>query len=281
MTTTNSPVVEALKTLEAGVEKLIASEGWVNYLKTQAAFHNYSFNNAFWLLLQGVTREVNVSRCAGFQTWKKLGRFVRKGETSFKVLAPCTYKREVEKSDGSIEEKSGVCGFRIVSVFDVSQTDGAELPEVCTKLQGQDETARETFVKLAAWSAARGVQVTRESAKGANGFYSRVESRIVVESTLSDIQALKTLAHEVAHSILHSTDEGDSRETKEVEAESTAFVVLHALGVNASDYSFGYIATWSKGSKEAVRAVAGRVQKTAHTILEALAVEAVEEKLAA
>lgn len=281
MTTNTNPVAEAFETLNAGVESLIKSEGWEKYLTAQAVFHHYSFNNAMWLMLQGMERGVDVSRFAGFQTWKKLGRFVQAGEKSFKVLAPMSYKREVEREDGSTETRFGIRGFKVVSVFDVSQTDGKALPEVTHKLEGSTEFAVETYAKLAAWSASRGVPVSRESAGGANGFYSRIESKIVVDEKLSDVQALKTLAHEVAHSLLHSTDEGDSRETKEVEAESTAFVVLHALGVNASDYSFGYIATWSKGDKEAVKAVANRVQKTAKTILDVLTAEAAEEKLAA
>jgi hypothetical protein len=265
METTLTPVQEALKTLEAGVATLIASEGWESYLKTQAQFHNYSFNNVLWLAIQGHQRDVNVSKVAGFQSWKKLGRFVKKGATSFKVLAPCTYKREV---DG--EEKFGISGFKCVSVCDTSKTDGAELPEILHLLEGSSEQARATYALLATWSANRGVQVTREDTGAVNGSYCRTSGTIQVSDKLSDVQALKTLAHEVAHSLLHSTEEGDSRETKEVEAESTAFVVLHALGIDAADYSFGYVASWSKGSKEAVRAVAGRVQKTAHAILEAI-----------
>lgn len=270
MNTAENPIQEALKTLENGVANLIASEGWENYLKTQARFHNYSFNNALWLMIQGHLRAVDVTKFAGFQTWKKLGRFVRKGELSFKVLAPCTYKREVAKEDGSVEQKFGISGFRVVSVFDVSQTDGEPLPAIVQRLEGQDEQVMLTFARLAAWSCGNGIPVIQKSLGGINGVYSRVESLITVDDKLSDVQALKTLVHEIAHSLLHSTDEGDSRSTKEIEAESTAFVVLHALGINAQDYSFGYVASWSKGSKEAVRAVAGRVQKTAHTILEVI-----------
>lgn len=266
----NHDVQDALKVLDAGVASLIASEGWTNYLKAQARLTRYSFNNTFWLLLQGIERDCQVSQCAGFQAWKKLGRQVRAGEKSFKVLAPCSYKRSIEKSDGTTEEKTGVYGFRIVSVFDVSQTDGDPLPTVATEILGSDETARAIFAQLSRWSEARGVPVSRENTGSAGGFFSRSDTRIAVSDTAGDIQALKTLVHEVAHSILHATDEGDTRETKEVEAESTAFVVLQALGLDTSGYSFGYVAVWSKGSKEAVRAVANRVQKTARTILDAL-----------
>ena len=270
-TNTESPVSLALKSLDEGVETLIRSEGWEAYLKAQAKFHNYSFNNTIWLTIQGSQRAVDVSRFAGFQTWKSLGRQVVAGAKSFKVLAPISYKKEVKNADGSTETKNGCGGFRVVSVFDISQTDGEPLAEVCQNLEGESSLANETFTKLAAWSAARGVTVTREHASGANGYYIRSEARIVVDDKLEGTQALKTLAHEVAHSLLHSTDEGDTRETKEVEAESTAFVVLSALGIDASGYSFGYIASWSRGSKVTVKAVAGRVQKAAHQILEALA----------
>ena len=276
---TESPVSDALKVLDQGVANLIATDGWKNYLRVQAQFHQYSFNNTLWLMIQGLQRDVAVSRFAGFQTWKKMGRYVRAGEKSFKVLAPCGYKRTVEKEDGSKEEKFGVRGFKVASTFDISQTEGPDLPEVAHQLQGSDETARETFTRLADWSGARGVPISREVTGGSNGYYLRSDNRIAVSDNLSDIHALKTLCHEVAHSILHATDEGDSRETKEVEAESTAFVVMTALGFDTSDYSFGYVAVWSKGSKEAVRAVAGRVQKTAHEILDALSKTPLADRL--
>jgi antirestriction protein ArdC len=270
-TTTESTVSvsDALKTLDNGVANLIASDGWVSYLKTQAVFHHYSSNNVLWLLLQSAARSVAPTQFAGFQTWKKLGRSVRKGEKSFKVLAPCSYKRTVEKDNGETEERRGIAGFRVVSVFDLSQTDGEALPEIARPLSG-DDGATEIFAQLAAWSDARGVSVTRGNTGSTFGYFSREARQIVVSNASSGRHALKTLVHEIAHSILHATDEGDSRETKEVEAESTAFVVLHALGLDSSDYSFGYIAAWSKGSKEIVRGVAARVQKTAHTILDAL-----------
>ena len=274
-----SPVSDALRALDQGVANLIATDGWRDYLRAQAQFHQYSFNNVLWLMLQGLQRNVSVSRFAGFQTWKKMGRFVRAGEKSFKVLAPCGYKRTVEKEDGTKEERFGVRGFRVVSTFDVSQTEGKDLPEIASLIQGSDETARETYARLATWSETRGVRVSREKSDGSNGYYSRSGNRIVVSDTLGDIHALKTLCHEVAHSILHATDEGDSRETKEVEAESTAFVVMTALGFDTSDYSFGYVAVWSKGSKEAVRAVAGRVQKTAHEILDVLSKTPLADRL--
>ena len=283
MDTTN-PVKQAFEVLNQGVTDLIKSEGWETYLTAQATLHNYSFHNAFWLMIQGSQREVRVSHFAGFQSWKKLDRHVKKGEVSFKVLAPCSYKREVEKDEGSSETVSGIAGFKVVSVFDVSQTDGKPLPVIAKTLTEESTEARATFAKLAAWSVSRGVSVTREDAKGPNGFYSRTDNRIVVDEKLSDVQSLKTLAHEVAHSILHATDEGDSRGTKEVEAESTAFVVLHALGFNSGEYSFGYIASWSEGKPEAVKAVATRVQKAAKQILDVLLVkeeEREEESVAA
>lgn len=272
MDTTNTVTVQdAMAVLDKGVADMISSEGWVEYLRTQAKFHQYSMHNCLWLMMQAMARGVDVSRFAGFQTWKSLDRHVRKGEKSFKVLAPCSYKREVELADGTTEEVRGIRGFRVVSVFDVSQTDGAPLATLVKELDSSSEAAKGSYDKLVAWLTSKGVTVARESLSGGvYGYYSRTAARIVVDASLSDVQALKTLCHEVGHFLLHSTDDDASRETAEVEAESSAFVILSALGYDTGDYSFGYIAKWSKGSKEIVRGVATRVQKTARTVLEVL-----------
>jgi antirestriction protein ArdC len=262
----NEKLLEAQKALETGVANLVASEGWQNYLKTQARFHTYSFANVMWLMSQGIARGINVTRFAGYQTWKALGRQVRKGEQSYKVLAPMGYKKTDERTG---EEHFRLRGFKVVSTFEVSQTDGEALPEPCAKLVGDGEELREMFAKLAKFSTSKGLTVAKtEIASGANGFFSRMNREIQVDVRLSDLQALKTLIHETAHSILPNDVDSDARATKEVEAESTAFVVMHALGFDSAEYSLGYVAHWAKGDAKLIQDVAIRVQKCAKAILE-------------
>ena len=263
--TTNDKLTEAQAALTAGIKNLVDSDGWKTYLESQARFHNYSFSNVMWLLAQGAARGVSVSQFAGYQTWLNLGRQVRKGETSFRVLAPCGYKK-LDESTG--EESFRIRGFKAVPTFDISQTEGAPIPEIVTKLQGSSDELKTAFATVAKSCEARGLKVERKELNGsANGYFSRTEKAIVVDSSLSDLQAFKTLCHETAHSLLHDSDEGDSRGTKEVEAESTAFVVLHALGLNSAEYSLGYVAVWANGNLKLVQDVANRVQKTAKTIV--------------
>lgn len=273
-------LLEAQKALQTGVANLVASDGWKDYLKAQAQFRNYSFQNVLWLLLQAGARGITPQRFAGYNTWQALGRQVRKGETSFKVLAPCGYKKRDEETG---EETFRLRGFRVVSTFEVSQTEGAALPEAVQKLQGSGEELQAAFARIEKFNKSRGITLERRPNLdgGANGIYRRLNREILIDSTLSDLQALKTLAHETAHSILHDSDDGNSRETKEVEAESTAFVVLHALGLNSAEYSLGYIAHWSKGDTKLIQDVAGRVQKAAKQILALFEVEAEDEQAAA
>jgi antirestriction protein ArdC len=243
-------LLEAQKALQDGVANLVSTDGWKDYLKAQSRFHNYSFQNVLWLLSQGIHRGVEVSRFAGYNTWRDLGRQVRKGEQSFKVLAPCGYKK-LDESTG--EETFRVRGFRVVSTFDVSQTEGAPLAEVLKQLEGTSEVYKAAFAKLAKYNTSRGLTVERVADLGGpNGVFNRMNRDIKVLDSLSD---------------LHATVDGDSRSTKEVEAESTAFVVMHALGFDSAEYSLGYVASWADGDLKLVQDVASRVQKTAKTIL--------------
>jgi len=275
----NDKLLEAQKALQAGVAKLVSSEGWQDYLKAQSRFHNYSFQNVLWLLVQAAARGVNVTRFAGYNTWQSLGRHVRKGETSFKVLAPMGYKK---KDEATGEETFRLRGFKVASTFDLSQTDGEPLTEPVKQLEGTSDELKAAYAKVEKFNKTRGLTVERVKLDGPNGMFNRMNREIQIDEALSDLQALKTLCHETAHSILHDSDDGDSRATKEVEAESVAFVVLHALGLNSAEYSFGYVAHWSKGDPKLIQDVAVRVQKTAKTILALFEeeVEAADEKAA-
>lgn len=272
---TENPLAAAHANLVTSVEALIATNGWEAHLKTQAAFHNYSFQNILWLACQAAERGINPVRFAGFNTWKKLGRSVQKGQKSFKVLAPVIVKRSV-KEEGSapgVNEATATVlrGFRVVSTFELSQTSGAPLPELCHKLQGTSEEILASYQKIASFAVGRGWSVSKEDTGLANGSCSPSDKAIRISPTLSDLQALKTLCHEVAHSILHADDLGShGAAEREVEAESVAYVVLNALGFDSASYSFGYVASWSGGSVEMVKKTGERVQRAAKTILDAI-----------
>ncbi len=265
---TNDPrLEEAHKALQDGISSLVAGDDWKRYLMAQSIFHRYSFGNLMWLLGQARGRGVEASHFAGYRTWLKLGRQVRKGEKAFHVLAPLKFRKVVEGG----EDVYGIRGFRVESTFEISQTEGEALPEVAKNFEGTSDAIREAFTKLAGWSAARNVPVSRKSTGDESlGFFHR-DGYIVVSDTLSDLQALSILIHEVAHSLLHAADfDRHSRPTNEVEAESVAFIVMNVLGFNSSAWSFGYVAGWSEGDTKIVKTVGERVQKTAKMIVAAL-----------
>ncbi len=252
-----------LDSLAEGVQALTTSDRWRSHLEVQGRFHRYSFNNA---LLIG-TQDPEATRVAGFATWRKLGRSVRKGERAIWILAPMVGRRR-HVDDG--EERRPIHGFRPVAVFDVAQTEGGELPQVCRNLDGDDPSA--WFDALLVRAAAIGYAVERAELPGStNGDCAYALRRIRVESRNRPAQQVKTLAHELAHALLH---EGvDDRARAELEAESTAYVVCRALGLDSGGYSFGYVACWAGGGPEAVAAITASgaaIQRAAGAILDGL-----------
>ncbi len=272
MTETNRSNV--LNRLIEGITQLTNSEKWQEWLTMQSRFHHYSFNNTLLIL----TQRRNATRVAGYNAWRQFNRFVRKGEKGIWILAPMVYKTtdEVNGSDSS-ETTKVIRGFKPVAVFDVSQTDGEELPQVCSLLAGEDET--QLFDRLR--GVATGLGFTVEDADdiaGANGDCTHTLHRIRVLSSNSGMQRVKTLAHEIGHAILH--EHYDSRQVAELEAESIAFVVCAQLGVASDDYSFGYVANWAGGGDEALAAIkasGARIANTAEQILSVLGAEASAE----
>lgn len=254
---------ELLEQLTTGISDLTDSEQWRRHLDVQGRFHRYSFGNVVLIAAQCP----DASRVAGFRAWKKLGRSVRKGEKAIWILAPMV-AREAEDSDGESGEHRGtVRAFRYVAVFDISQTDGEELPGVCRRLLG-DEPAQ-CFGRLTevAGSVGYAVDVT-ELPDGVNGDCAFTRRRIRVEGRNSPAQRVKTLVHELAHALLHE-GLGD-RALAELEAESTSYVVCRVLGLDSGAYSFGYVASWAGGGDQAVagiRASCGRIQQAAAVIL--------------
>ncbi len=250
------------------VRALVSGDAWRAMLDAAVHFHRYSPNNVLLIRVQ----RPDATRVAGFRTWLKVGRHVRKGEKGIAVLAPCIYKRP-EPDDGQPPDPSEpthvLRGFRAVYVFDVSQTDGDPLPDVPPVLLDGDDPGR-LWDALASIVTDEGFRLTRGDCQGANGrtYYDRREVR--VRDDVSDAQACKTLAHELAHVLMH--EHGLScRERREVEAESVAYVVCHAAGLATADYSLPYVAHWADGDLRIVQATATAVLDTARTILDRLA----------
>lgn len=257
--------------LEQGVKDLFASEQYKEYLEFVGKFYNYSANNCLLIWLQ----KPDASMVAGYTTWQtKFKRQVRKGETGIKILAPCPHKitKQVKNADGEIEEKEiRWTTFKPVSVFDISQTDGEDVPALVNDLTGEVDGYEELLQKLISTSP---VPVGFEEIKnGAKGYFNTAEKRIAINEGMAQAQTVKTLIHEIAHAILHNREDGQEKEAngnaKEVQAESVAYTVCSALGLDTADYSFGYVVGWSKNKevKELTESM-DVIQKTAAQIIE-------------
>lgn len=269
-------VREAVKLLEVGVERILDGEAFKRYLAFAAKFHRYSAKNSLLILVQ----RPGATRVAGYRRWQELGRQVRRGEEGIRILAPILRTIEDEESG---EKARILCSFKVVKVFDVSQTDpipGAEpLPEKPRPeaLRSSSSAARALARSLARLCEAERLEV-RESCEeldalypGANGLYSPNKSLILLRETLTEDQKAKSLTHELAHHLLHRDLPAAEAErpTLEAEAEGTAYAVLSYFGVDASSYSFAYVAHWAE-RKEVAKAVLASIQKTARMIIEAV-----------
>jgi len=242
---------ELLAQLTKGIEDLTTSDRWTEYLAFQARFHRYSAGNAQLIMMQtgGYATQV-----AGFNTWKAQGRNVKKGEKGIYILAPLAFK-STDKDTG--EETFGVKGFRYVAVFDVAQTEGDDLPEIASKITG--EAPEGAFVRLIDYAREIGFMVADFDFEdsGVNGDCSHAD-RLIRIGHNSPAQRVKTLAHELSHAILHAPETTDYRNDRalcELEAESSAYVICQALGVDSGAYSFGYVAGWAGGGEAAVKAI--------------------------
>ncbi len=264
MGTTDATVerrAEVMAKLTAGIEALTSSRRWMELLSMQRRFHAYSFNNSLLIALQCP----DARRVAGFKTWLSLSRSVRKGEKAIWILAPSTRKVEDPETD---EAHSVLTGFRPVPVFDISQTDGEDLPEVASLLSGDDAGL---FDRLAMVAARRSLPLEFADLGSTNGQYN-CETRVIqINAHRTRAQQAKSLAHELAHSILHEGGYAATpRELAELEAESVAFVVCGIEGLDSGEYSFGYVASWSGGGDKAIAAikeVGQRVHDAANAIL--------------
>lgn len=260
---------ELLASLAEGVTRLTESGEWRAWLDVQRRFHRYSWGNTLLIALQ----QPAATQVAGFHAWLRLGRHVRKGEKGIAILAPVVHRARVK--DEETGDEAIVTGapraFRIAHVFDVAQTEGEDLPAVpVSKLEGEDPDG--LYDQLLSVASSLGFTVEEDFLEGGvNGDCDHAKCHIRIEVRNDPRQQVKTLAHELAHAILHRDRDDLSRERAELEAESVAYIVTATLGIDSSAYSFGYMATWSGGGEEARRALsesAQRIQKAAHRILD-------------
>lgn len=255
-------VREALESLRKGIQDVILSGKMQEVLEMQARFHNYSFGNVLLIYSQ----RPNATRVAGFQTWKKLGRWVKKGEKGIKILAPIFVKKMDEETG---EEKSVLAGFKVVTVFDVSQTDGKPLPSLAEELQGSTRAGEELYSRLLDIAPVP-VKFLPLPDEGAKGYYNFKE--IVVSSRLRGDARTKTLLHEIVHAFVEREplkDEED-RARAEVVAESATYVVAQHFGLDTGSYSFGYVAAWGGQDPNVVLKMGEAIQKAAAVVIEAL-----------
>lgn len=257
---------QIIEQLEQGVSEVFESDQYKQYLSVMSKFHSYSYNNILLIAMQcpGATM------VAGYESWQRLfKRHVSKGEKAIKILAPCPYKKIIlqdvtdpvthqplKNSNGEIiKEKVQIMvpAFRPVSVFDVSQTEGEPLPEMATLQELIGEVDGFNDMQEILENMAPCAVYHKEIEGTAKGYYSPADNQIVIKNGLSQQQEIKTLIHEIAHSLLHNSekmkDKKISRNDMEVQAESVAYTVCSALGIDTSDYSFGYIAGWSQGKE--------------------------------
>lgn len=268
MTKSTEALKQAHDRLTEAVQSIVTGEDWQRMLRTAAKFHRYSFQNQLLIFLQHSEATV----VAGFNKWKSLGRFVKKGEKGIAIFAPCKYKTKIETEDGDEMTLQQIRGFRVVHVFDISQTEGEDLSDlnaVRPKLLGAD-APEGIWTALVDHAASIGFDVTRERRGSENGYCDFLAKKISVRPDVSAAQAVKTLVHELGHALLHGDGEVTSREVAEVEVESVAYIVCDALGLDTADYSFAYVARWADGSSEVVKDAAERSISCATGILSSL-----------
>ena len=258
---------QTLDKLEAGVMEFFTSDKYISYLQVMSKFHTYSANNQILIAMQ----MPEATAVAGYNSWmRNFDRHVKRGEKSITILAPMKVKIKIDTdrrdADGKIiQEERETIKFRPVSVFDVSQTEGKPLPEIITELTG-DVSSYEQLLNAARQAAPYPIEI-RAVEGSAKGWCNFTQEKIIIKEGMSEAQTLKTAFHETAHARIHS-DSDKSREQKEVEAESIAYVVCNHFGLDTSDYSFGYVATWAgRQDINLLKQSMQTISQTANTII--------------
>ena len=296
----NSKTKERLKeitdSIENGIKELFESDKYQQYLRTMSRFHSYSLNNTVLIAMQ----KPDATLVAGFNKWRdQFSRNVKKGERSIKIIAPTPYKvkKEQEKLDpvtkapmldtnGKVlteEVEIKIPMYKVVSVFDVSQTEGKPLPTLAENLTG-DVKYFEIFMEALKRSSPVPL-FFEKMPEDTDGYFHTTKQHIAIREGMSEIQTVSATIHEIAHSKLHNyekerqekvqSDENDepikpiSRQTEEVEAESISFAVCSYYGIKTDENSFGYIAAWSKGKDlPELRASLETISKTSSALIE-------------
>ena len=292
--TTKERLKEITDSIETGINELFESDRYMQYLRTMSRFHSYSLNNTLLIAMQ----KPDATLVAGFNKWRdQFSRHVKKGERGIKIIAPTPYKvkKEQEKIDpvthapmlddhGKVQTEEvevKIPMFKVVSVFDLSQTEGEPLPALASDLTG-DVNQYKIFMEALKRSSP--VPITFENMEtGKDGYFSSREQRIALREGMSEVQTVAAAIHEIAHSKLHNyetekqaikEDEGapiptpKDRRTEEVEAESIAFAVCTYYGIKTDENSFGYIASWSKGKElPELRSSLELINKTASALI--------------
>lgn len=269
-------------TIAEQVEALRESETWARFLDFSRAFHRYSLNNLLLIFAQRPEAE----RVAGYRTWQKLNRQVRKGERGIRIFGGRDVRETVENPTTGKEEEQRRTVFFPVSVFDMGQTDlideeAGDPADIARALTGEDVAG--IYDAVSDYLAGKGWTVEREAIAGAAHGYTDPEARrVAIDADLSAAQAAKTALHEAAHVILHAEEDHaeyvEHRGIKETEAESVAYIVAGILGLDTSAYSVGYVAGWSKCDADVVKATAANVLRAAHALADALTEPAADDQ---
>ena len=261
---------KSIDALAKAVDDVRASEMFTAYLRVQARFHKYSWRNSMLIAMQ----RPDATQIAGYRAWQKLKRQVRKGECGTTILAPCPFKRDVERN-GETETEEGMF-FRAVHVFDVAQTDGPDLPTV--DVPTIEAQADDLLAKLQSVAVTRGIRVVFGPIPDGAFGVSHKDGRIEIEDSHPTGQQAKTLEHELAHQELHHNVKGPlTRSIAELEAESVAYVVCMRFGLDVEVRASRYIALWD-GDSKALRSSLERIAKTARALIDD--VEAVTDRKA-
>lgn len=263
---------DALARLEAGIERIQTSEGFRAYLAVASRFHAYSFNNQVLIWSQ----MPDATRVAGFHAWQSMGRTVRKGEHGIAIFAPMMLKT---REDGDDEHESTRVGFRLVYVFDQSQTEGDDLPALGYR-HTEGETAGELWAQVEHVAASLNVTIGADEAhahRSANGYYVPRDRRIWHDPALTLDGKVSTVLHELAHVMDYDAHADEARTfdyqahrgERETVAESVAYIVADHFGLDTAEESFTYVAHWSREPK-VLKARMGEIQKLSDALIVAL-----------
>lgn len=284
-------VSEAIKNIQEGVRQVFTSDKYMDFLKFMAQFHHYSHRNAILIYSQ----RPDATYVAGFKAWKNMGYSVLKGEKGIGIFAPMLIKEKQEQvrrdangdiifnNKGNAEfetTENKRLHFRLVNVFDISQTN-AEPPALVQELKGEDAKAdclTEAIKEVSQFSVSFANETTDEFLaieKQAKGYCNSFMQQIVIRDDMSGIQTAKTLLHEYAHSCFHSESSGHEanaslQNLQEIEAESTAYILATHFGLDTSEYSMPYIASWSHEKTEVLESVLNNIQEKAHGLIDIL-----------